>query len=184
MTTREMRKEMMTENNKLGLQAYDLVQTTGKGIGIVLPKKSLDGELVIYSMSSASITHPGDDDGMAKVRRYNEDGTIATHSEKTGRRLKNRDIYTITGVVSYDNPILAMKDFINQNPDLEFDPVVDPEPEVPEVDETMEVDTEEAKESEETTSADTKAMMTMFEKMTSMFGNMADKLDAVLNRLG
>lgn len=122
------RTNLVTENNLLGLQEYDLVQTVGKGIGIVLRKKSLNDELVIYSMSSASETHPNDDDGMAKVRRYNEDGTIATRSERTGRKLKNRDIYTIVGIKSYTNPVLAMKDFINQNADIEFDPVIE-EPE-------------------------------------------------------
>lgn len=139
-TTMTVRKEMVTENNALGLQEYDLVQTTGKGIGIVLRKKSLNDELVIYSISSACETHPNDDDGMAKVRRYNEDGTIATHSETTGRKLKNRDIYTIVGIKSYTNPVLAMKDFINQNEAIEFDPVI--EPVVEEVDETPVVSTE------------------------------------------
>lgn len=123
--TREMRMELVTENNALGLQEYDLVKTAGKGIGIVLRKKSLNDELVIYSISSASETHPNDDDGMAKVRRYNADGTIAGHSEKTGRRLKNRDIYTIVGIKSYTNPVLAMKDFINQKEDIEFDAVIE-----------------------------------------------------------
>lgn len=119
------RMEMVTENNKLGLQEYDLVKTAGKGIGIVLRKKSLNDELVIYSISSACETHPNDDDGMAKVRRYNADGTIAQHSETTGRKLKNRDIYTIVGIKSYVNPVLAMKDFINQNEDIDFDLLVD-----------------------------------------------------------
>lgn len=145
MTTMEMRREMATENNKLGLQEFDLVKTAGKGIGIVLKKPSLDDELVVYSMSSFTETHPHDDDGMAKVRRYNEDGTIATHSETTGRKLKNRDIYAIQGIVgikSYTNPIIAMKDFINQNENIEFDPVVVEEPEVEEVDETPVLTTE------------------------------------------
>lgn len=145
MTTMEMRREMATENNKLGLQEFDLVKTAGKGIGIVLKKPSLDDELVVYSMSSFTETHPHDDDGMAKVRRYNEDGTIATHSETTGRKLKNRDIYAIQGIIgikSYTNPIIAMKDFINQNEDIEFDPVVVEEPEVEEVDETPVLTTE------------------------------------------
>lgn len=117
------RSALVTENNALGLREYDLVKTVGKGIGIVLRKKSLNDELVIYSISSASETHPTDDDGMAKVRRYNADGTIATTSETTGRRLRNREIYTITGIKSYTNPVLAMKDFINQNTDIVFDAV-------------------------------------------------------------
>ena len=129
--TPEMRREMATENNQLGLQVYDLVKTVGKGIGIVLHKPS-DDELVIYSASSACVTHPNDDDGMAKVRRYNADGTIATHSETTGKKLANREIYTITGIKSYANPILAMKDVVNQNEDVEFDPIY-VEPEVEEV---------------------------------------------------
>ena len=122
----EERMALATESNPLGLQAYDLVKTAGKGIGIVLRKPSLNNELVVYSMSSVTTTHPHDDDGMAKVRRYNADGTIATHSETTGNPLKNRDKYAIEGIVgikSYTNPIIAMKDFINQNEDLEFDPV-------------------------------------------------------------
>ena len=138
------RKELVTENNKLGLREYDLVLTAGKGIGIVLKKPSLDNELVVYSMSSVTETHPHDDDGMAKVRRYNEDGTIATHSEKTGRRLMNRDTYAIQGIVgikSYTNPIEALKDFINQNENIEFEPVVI-EPEVEKVDDTPVAPTE------------------------------------------
>jgi hypothetical protein len=125
MTSREMRMELVTENNQLGLQEWDLVKTAGKGIGIVMHKKSID-ELVVYSMSSVTETHPFDDDGMAKVRRYNADGTIALYSEKTGRKLKNRDIYAIEGIVgikSYADPVMAIKDFINQNEDIEFDPV-------------------------------------------------------------
>ena len=120
-----------TPINLLGLKEYDLVRTTGKGIGIVLRKQSLNDELVIYSMSSANLTHPSDDDGMAKVRRYNADGTIATTSETTGRKLRNRGIYTITGVASYANPVLAMKDFINQSDSIEFEPIVAPTTEVP-----------------------------------------------------
>ena len=134
-TTREERLELVTENNPLGLQMYDLVQTAGKGIGIVLHKPSAN-ELSVYSMSSVNETHPNDDDGMAYIRRYNVDGTIATHSETTGNKLANRDIYKITGIKSYVNPVLAMKDFINQNPDIEFDPVMfEPNVEEP-IDET------------------------------------------------
>ena len=121
----ETRTALVTENNALGLQEYDLVKTTGKGISIVLRKKSLNDELVIYSISSASETHPFDDDGMAKVRRYNADGTVAECSETTGRRLANRGIYTSVGIKSYANPVLAMKDFINQNDNIEFDPVIE-----------------------------------------------------------
>ena len=117
-----------TPINLLGLKEYDLVKTVGKGIGIVLRKQSLNDELVIYSMSSANVTHPSDDDGMAKVRRYDANGKIATTSETTGRKLRNRAIYTITGVKSYANPVLAMKDFINQNSEIEFDPIVAPTP--------------------------------------------------------
>lgn len=142
-TTREMRLTMVTENNALGLQEYDLVKTSGKGIGIVLRKKSLNDELVIYSVTSATETHPFDDDGMAKVRRYNANGAIAQTSETTGKRLKNRDIYTITGIKSYFNPVLAMKDFINQNADIEFDTVIEPvvEPAMEETTETEETPT-------------------------------------------
>ena len=117
-----------TPINLLGLKEYDLVKTSGKGIGIVLRKQSLNDELVIYSMSSANVTHPSDDDGMAKVRRYDANGKIATTSETTGRKLRNRAIYTITGVKSYANPVLAMKDFINQNLEIEFEPIVAPTP--------------------------------------------------------
>lgn len=113
-----------TPINVLGLKEYDLVKTVGKGIGIVLRKKSLNDELVIYSMSSATGRHRNDDDGMAKVRRYRADGTVPSTSETTGRRLRNRDKYTILGVASYANPVLAMKDFINQNPNIVFDPIV------------------------------------------------------------
>ena len=162
--TRE-RRNNVTENNKLGLQEYDLVKTVGKGIGIVLRKQSLNDELVIYSISSAETTHPTDDDGMAKVRRYNADGTIAQRSEKTGRRLRNRDIYTIIGIKSYANPVLAMKDFINQNEDIEFEPVIEPEVEVePEVDETTEV------------AADTQ-VETVFAQMLQMLDKINTKLD-------
>ena len=143
--TTESRETRITATNALGLQEYDLVQTAGKGIGIVLRKKSLGDELVIYSISSASETHPFDDDGMAKVRRYNSDGIVAEYSERTGRRLKNRDIYTITGVKSYVNPVLAMKDFINQNEDIEFDPVIEPV-----IEEEVEPEIEEVAENEET----------------------------------
>ena len=121
------RMELVTENNKLGLQEWDLVKTVGKGIGIVMHKKSID-ELVVYSMSSVTETHPNDDDGMAKVRRYNADGTISLYSEKTGRKLKNRDIYAIQGIVgvkSYVDPVMAIKDFINQNDAIEFDPITE-----------------------------------------------------------
>ena len=184
--TREMRMEIATENNALGLQEYDLVQTTGKGIGIVLRKKSLNDELVIYSMSSASETHPNDDDGMAKVCRYYEDGTIAQRSEKTGRKLKNRDIYTITGIKSYTNPVLAMKDFINQNEDIEFDPVVEPEPEVveePEVETTETTDgvgadteTDTATETSETV---TPSQDVIFTQMLEMLNKINEKLDNI-----
>ena len=168
MTTMMTRKEMATENNKLGLQEYDLVLTNGKGIGIVLPKPSLDGELVVYSKSSFTETHPNDDDGMAKVRRYNEDGTIALYSEKTGKKLKNREIYAIEGIVgikSYTNPIIALKDFINQNEAIEFDPVVEPEVEEAPVTETADTPTE---------------MPTQMEinlQMLAMLNKINDKLD-------
>lgn len=117
-----------TPINALGLKEFDLVQTVGKGIGIVLRKKSLNDELVIYSMSSATGRHRHDDDGMAKVRRYSADGKIAGTSEATGKKLRNRDKYTITGIASYSNPVLAMKDFINQNANIVFTPVVVPTP--------------------------------------------------------
>lgn len=165
MSTRE---NLVTENNVLGLQEYDLVQTTGKGIGIVLRKKSLNDELVIYSISSASETHPFDDDGMAKVRRYNADGTVAETSETTGRRLRNRGIYTITGIKSYTNPVLAMKDFINQNNEIEFDPVIEPVIEEPEIEE------------EDVVSKDATATSTQTEvnlQILAMLAKINDKLD-------
>lgn len=162
--TPEMRREMATENNQLGLQVYDLVKTVGKGIGIVLHKPS-DDELVIYSPSSACVTHPNDDDGMAKVRRYNADGTIATHSEATGKKLANREIYTITGIKSYANPILAMKDVVNQNEDVEFDPVyVEPVEEVVEEPITETTDTPVASEG-------------VMEQMLSLLVKINNKLD-------
>ena len=167
--TRAERMTLATETNKLGLQEYDLVQTAGKGIGIVLRKKSSNDELVIYSMSSATETHPLDDDGMTKVRRYNEDGTIADRSETTGKKLKNREIYTITGIKSYVNPVLAMKDFVNQNEDIEFDPVVEPVVEEEVVEETP-VET-----TTETPTAD--PTMLMFAKMLDMMDKISDKLD-------
>ena len=156
------RRNNVTENNKLGLQEYDLVRTAGKGIGIVQRKKSLNDELVIYSISSASETHPTDDDGMAKVRRYNADGTIAQTSETTGRKLKNRDIYTITGIKSYTNPVLAMKDFINQNENVVFDPVVENVTET----EAAEVETS-----------------TIPTEMQSMFAQMVSSLELINNKL-
>ena len=165
-----------TPINKLGLKEYDLVKTAGKGIGIVLRKKSLNDELVIYSISSASVTHPSDDDGMAKVRRYASDGTIAQISETTGKKLKNRDKYTITGIKSYANPVLAMKDFINQNEDIVFDPIVV----IPVTTETVadapadiptETDIVEDMTSEE-----------MFAEMLKALCGINDQLDAVLNK--
>lgn len=181
MTTLE-RANLVTENNLLGLQEYDLVKTVGKGIGIVLKKPSLDNELVVYSMSSFTETHPNDDDGMAKVRRYNEDGTICLYSEKTGRKLKNRDIYAIEGIVgvkSYTNPIIAMKDFINQNEDIEFDPVVVDEPEIDDVAETS---------TETPTEMPTQMdimmqMMQMMAKMTATLDKVTDKLDNIADEL-
>ena len=168
MTTTMTRKEMATENNKLGLQEYDLVKTVGKGIGIVMKKPSLDGELVVYSKSSFTETHPNDDDGMAKVRRYNEDGTIALYSEKTGKKLKNRDKYAIEGIVgikSYTNPIIALKDFFNQNEDIEFDPVVEPV-----VEETV----------EETETADTPVEMPSQMDIAMKILTMLDKINEKL----
>jgi len=158
--TRE-RRNNVTENNKLGLQEYDLVKTVGKGIGIVLRKQSLNDELVIYSISSAETTHPTDDDGMAKVRRYNADGTIKSTSETTGRRLKNRSIYKITGIKSYANPVLAMKDFINQNANIVFESV----------DEIEEVDVEVAVETEEP------EMSAIFSQMLSILNSIDSKLN-------
>lgn len=157
------RTNLVTTNNALGLQEYDLVKTAGKGICIVLRKKSLNDELVIYSISSASETHPFDDDGMAKVRRYNADGTIANTSETTGRRLRNREIYTITGIKSYANPVLAMKDFINQNEDIEFDSIENN-------------GTGNVTESDDTNATDTtdKALL---EQMVSLLTKINDKLD-------
>ena len=170
MNTTMNRADLVTENNKLGLQENDLVLTKGKGIGIVLPKPSLDGELVVYSLSSFMETHPNDDDGMAKARRYNEDGTIATYSEKTGRKLKNRDIYAIEGIVgikSYTNPIVAMKDFFNQNKNIEFDPVVT-EPEVEE---------EETETSDTTETTEAPSPMDINMQILAMLGKINDKLD-------
>ena len=169
-----------TPINKLGLKEYDLVKTNGKGIGIVLRKKSLNDELVIYSISSASVTHPTDDDGMAKVRRYSADGTIAKRSETTGKKLKNREIYNITVIKSYANPVLAMKDFINQNADIVFDPVVvmpiTPEPvATPDV-ATTNVPTETVDMSVDMSKKE------MFAEMLKALCGINDKLDAVLNR--
>lgn len=176
MTLVNVHAENATENNALGLREYDLVQTAGKGIGIVLRKKSLNDELVIYSMSSASETHPNDDDGMAKARRYNEDGTIALYSETTGRRLKNRDVYTITGIKSYANPVLAMKDFINQNDDIEFDPIMEDVPEPAEVeteiDDDVDVDNTEATENTTPSSQDEINL-----QILAMLSKISDKLD-------
>lgn len=172
------RATLSTTNNALGLKEWDLVQTAGKGIGIVLRKKSLNDELVIYSMSSAVETHPNDDDGMAKVRRYNVDGTIATTSETTGRKLKNRDIYTITGIKSYVNPVLAMKDFINQNEDIEFEPVVIIE-EIEEDHDEYDYDDYEgvAEEATETTAAPTQNDVMM--QMLAMLAKIDAKLDRI-----
>ena len=123
-TTGTTSTRIATANNALGIREYDLVKTAGKGICIALRKKSLNDELVLYSMSSATGRHRNDDDGMAKVRRYNADGKIATTSETTGKKLRNRDKYAIVGIASYANPVLAMKDFINQNASIEFTPIV------------------------------------------------------------
>lgn len=170
--TTESRETRITATNALGLQEYDLVQTAGKGIGIVLRKKSLNDELVIYSISSASETHPFDDDGMAKVRRYNSDGIVAEYSERTGRRLKNCDIYTITGVKSYVNPVLAMKDFINQNEDIEFDPVIEPV-----IEEEVEPEIEEVVESEEVAAVSSQDEVSM--QILSMLMKINEKLDNI-----
>lgn len=165
------RAELVTENNKLGLQEWDLVKTRGKGIGIVMHKASID-ELVVYSMSSVTETHPHDDDGMAKVRRYNEDGTIALYSEKTGRKLKNRDKYAIEGIVgikSYTDPVMAIKDFINQNEDIEFDPVVvEPEVEEPETEVGATDDT----------AVEMPTQMEINLQMLALLNKIAEKLDA------
>lgn len=171
-----------TPINALGLKEYDLVQTVGKGIGIVLRKKSINDELVIYSLSSASVTHPNDDDGMAKVRRYNADGTIVERNETTGKKLKNRDIYTITGIKSYVNPVLAMKDFINQNTDIEFDPVV-----VTPVAETTEtvadnVPTDTADVTPEIDITEDMSKKEMFAEMLKALNGINNKLDAILNK--
>lgn len=181
MTTLE-RLSFVTENNLLGLKEYDLVKTVGKGIGIVLKKPSLDDELVVYSMSSFTETHPNDDDGMAKVRRYNEDGTICLYSEKTGRKLKNRDKYAIEGIVgvkSYTNPIIAMKDFINQNEDIDFDPVVAKPVIEDEVDDVVDTPTETLKEPEV-------MMLQMMQMMTQMQENLlklAEKVSDIEDEL-
>ena len=125
-TTATTSTRIATANNALGIREYDLVKTAGKGICIALRKKSLNDELVLYSMSSATGRHRNDDDGMAKVRRYDANGKIATTSEATGKKLRGREKYAIIGIASYANPVLAMKDFINQNASIEFDPVVVP----------------------------------------------------------
>ena len=179
------RANLVTENNLLGLQEYDLVKTVGKGIGIVLKKPSLDDELVVYSMSSFIETHPNDDDGMAKVRRYNEDGTICLYSEKTGRKLKNRDIYAIEGIVgvkSYKNPIIAMKDFINQNEDIDFDPIVT-EPEVEEVNDTTDATTTETAAENPTQMDVMLQMIQMLSKMNTTMEKMNNKLDDIAYEL-
>lgn len=163
------RTNLVTENNALGLQEWDLVKTAGKGICIALRKKSLNDELVLYSMSSATETHPNDDDGMAKISRYNADGTIKTTSKKTGKKLKNREIYTILGIASYANPVLAMKDFINQNENIDFDMLV-------EEDETT---TETAIVSEETQEAAMSALVPLFTQMVELLTEMNAKLDNI-----
>lgn len=182
MTTLE-RANLVTEDNLLGLQEYDLVKTVGKGIGIVLKKPSLDDMLVVYSLTSFTETHPNDDDGMAKVSRYNEDGTICEYSAKTGKKLKNRDKYAIEGIVgvkSYTNPIIAMKDFINQNEDIEFDPIIVEEPEVEEVVDDTQADTP----TEMPTQMDIMMqMMQMMAKMTATLDKVTDKLDDIADEL-
>lgn len=112
--TNTERRSYATENNKLGLFVYDLVQTKGKGICIVLDKYSNDEktEPVIYSMSSVTGNHAGDTDGMAKVSRYNEKGELDPPARN------HSDDYTIVGIKTYcdyNKDILAIKDFINQN---------------------------------------------------------------------
>ena len=163
-----------TPINALGLKEFDLVKTVGKGIGIVLRKPSLNDELVIYSISSATITHRYDDDGMAKVRRYNADGTIAPTSEATGRNLRNRDQYTIVGIASYVNPVLAMKDFINQDANIAFDPIIVPSDN--ELDDDVAVATPD-------TSADvagvTPDMSNAFAEMIALLRDMNAKLDNI-----
>lgn len=159
-TTGTTSTRIATANNPLGIREYDLVKTAGKGICIALRKKSLNDELVLYSMSSATGRHRNDDDGMAKVRRYSADGTIAATSERTGKTLRNRDKYTIVGIASYANPVLAMKDFINQSASVPFDPVV-----VPTV--------------ADVTVAGTIVMDTAFAEIISLLRAMNDKLDNI-----
>ena len=163
-----------TPINALGLKEFDLVKTVGKGIGIVLRKPSLNDELVIYSISSATITHRYDDDGMAKVRRYNADGTIASTSETSGRNLRNRDQYTIVGIASYVNPVLAMKDFINQNANIDFDPVIVPSDN--ELDDDVTVATPDPAAD---IAVDTPDIADAFAEMIALLRDMNEKLDNI-----
>ena len=161
-----------TPINALGLKEFDLVKTVGKGIGIVLRKPSLNDELVIYSISSATETHRNDDDGMAKVRRYNADGTIASTSETSGRNLRNRDQYTIVGIASYVNPVLAMKDFINQNANIDFDPVI--------VESDNELDDDVVSTPDPTADVTVAPdIMSAFAEMAALLREMNDKLDNI-----
>lgn len=174
-TTTGTTTRIATAGNALGIREFDLVKTVGKGICIALRKKSLNDELVLYSMSSATGRHANDDDGMAKVRRYDSMGKIAPTSESTGRNLTGRDKYTIVGIASYVNPVLAMKDFINQNANVAFDPVV--------VNERDDDDTANTAPTTPATTADdtvpTADMTEMFAEMIGLLRNMNAKLDEI-----
>lgn len=174
-TTATTSTRIASANNVLGIREYDLVKTVGKGICIALRKKSLNDELVLYSISSAMGRHAHDDDGMAKVRRYNADGTIATTSESTGNNLRNREKYTIVGIKSYVNPVLAMKDFINQNTDIAFDPIVVPNLNVA----NGFVDNNINRPANDVTATGDANMAAMFTEMIGLLRDMNDKLDNI-----
>lgn len=167
--TNEARKNYVTENNKLGLSLYDLVQIKGKGICIVLDKynpETYTYEPVVYSMSSVTGNHANDADGMAKVSRYNEKGEL----EPPARN--HSDDYTIVGIKThggYNSDILAIKDFINQNAEG-FMPV---ETETVEEEAVLEISEEEVEKDIAEVQMDLMAnMMNMLEKIN-------EKLDRI-----
>ena len=119
---------------------------------------------------------------MAKVRRYASDGTISQISEETGKKLKNRDIYTIVGIKSYVNPVLAMKDFINQNEEIEFNSIVVVPVETEVVTETP-TDTPDTNAATETVDVtEDMSKKELFVEMLKALYGINEKLDAVLNK--
>lgn len=173
--TNTERRSYATEDNKLGLFVYDLVQTKGKGICIVLDKYSPETETsepVIYSMSSVTGNHADSTDGMAKVSRYNEKGELDPPARN------HSDDYTIVGIKTYcdyNKDILAIKDFINQNTEG-FVPVeteIIAEETAIEIPETSEI-------SEEEVSKDfAKVQMELMANMMNMLEKINEKLDRI-----